>query len=107
MKHFKEISEQISYTHTSAETLDEIAVTICDDEIEKGCPTVMLSNRGEKLDIALQDIPALLNLLNTATSRLILYTDRSYFEENKVWLSSILGETWVSIFQNYHEKDSL
>lgn len=98
------INEQIRYVYTSKETHDDFLVIVSDEELVLGFSDVVLQYRDSTIEVSLQDVPGVIELLRRVVSKVGVYTDLDFFEKNKERMRVVLGESWVDLFQHYHDR---
>lgn len=98
------INEQIRYVYTSKETHDDFLVIISDEELALGFSDVVLQYHDSTIEVALRDIPGVMELLQRVVSKVGVYMDLDFFEKNKEQLKAVLGRSWVNLFQHYHDR---
>lgn len=98
------INEQIRYVYTSKETHDDFSVIVSDEELVPGFSDVVLQYHDSTIEVSLQDVPGVMELLQRVVSKVVVYTDLDFFEKNKEKMRVVLGESWVDLFQHYHDR---
>ena len=97
-------SRIVRYTDSNKLTNNVISVSICDEEIRYGFPSVTLSiNNSYTIELFLQDIPTFMSILESILKEVNVFTNFDIYESNREVLEKINTEKWIQMFEHYHD----